>query len=312
MPGRRLLRRVMQDLTGLNERRNTFILAILLVAILLVPAIPGAAQVGRADAPPAVPSTTPTPTPTPTPTDDPSSEEVLGGVIDRLDDLGGSEAPEPTTAPSEPTDVEAEGEEPEEVVAPTPPSQEPAPAEGEVVAQGDEPVPAVEPTVPAEGEAAADGEVPALTPPPIETYGVSVVPSLGTAQRPLSDPLSGDPMVLAPMVAGQDVKPESPAVAGTAAPEKSALLEAAEPVQNVAAASLSVIQPSWFATTMAMLVLLGAAAYGAVLRRRGERVPEALAFGRPVGGAVRPSDQSRMARSVRPADLRGAARSIRP
>ena len=299
MSGRRYLTRLMQDLTGLTERRHTITLAILLIAILLVPSLPGAAQIGRGEAaPPPVPAATPTPTPTPTPepTEDPSSDDVLSGVMDRLDGMGEDEAPAdgPTAAPSDPASdpavVEAEGDDAEEVVAPTAPPAD-QPVEGEV---------------PVEGEGAVDGEQPGIEPPPITSYGVSVVPSLGSAARPLTNPLSNDPLVMAPMVAGQEVAPngQGSAVAEAAA----AIAPVADPVSNVAAASLSIIQPSWFATTMAMLVLLVAAAYGALLRRRGEQVPEALAF----TGAVRPGDQRAHARSVRPADMAAGVRSIRP
>ena len=124
----------------------------------------------------------------------------------------------------------------------------------------------------------------------------------------IRDSVSGEPLVLAPMVAGQQIVPGTTDVAVTAE-DQSVLQAAAEPVRNVAAASLSVVQPSWYATTLALLVLLGAACYGAVLRRRGEEVPEAIAF----TGAVRPGDRRpSAARSVRPVDMQRSVRSVRP
>lgn len=312
----------MHDLTGAGERRTTLMLALLVAGILLLPLSPSAAQIARpgdpADAsteaaPTPTPTPTPTATPTPTPTtappplaeDDgePTLADMLEDFEEQLADGEGEGEPSP---PGEPGtgggsgEVEAEGGDAQEVVeAP----QAPQPAEGEVAAEG-EGVPA---EAPVEGEEAA-AEDTGVAPPPIETYGVSVVPSLGTAARPLTDPVSGEPLVLAPMVAGQQIVPGTTDVA-VSAEDPAILRVAAEPVRNVAAASLSVVQPSWYATTLALLVLLGAASYGAVLRRRGEEVPEAIAF----TGAVRPGDRRpSAARSVRPVDMQRSVRSVRP
>ena len=300
----------MHDLTGAVERRTTLMLALLIGAILLLPVAPSGAQVDRPDRTGPTPAVVPTPTPTPEPTPEPTAEPGLGGVLDEVEDQLGeddgedqAEAPAPPAASEapaseseEPAEVQAEGNEAQEVIA-APEAPAPvdrgdgaAPADGDVAAEGE---------APAEGAVAADG----IAPPPIETYGVNVVPSLGTAARPLTNPYSGDPMVLAPMVAGQQVK----GAPDPAPIDKSALLQVVEPARNVAAASLSVVQPSWYATTMALLVLLAAASYGAVLRRRGEDVPEAIAF----TGAVRPRNTG-TGRSVRPVDLQRSVRSVRP
>jgi hypothetical protein len=141
------------------------------------------------------------------------------------------------------------------------------------------------------------------------SYGVSVVPSLGTASQPLTNPLGGDvppPLVLAPQVAGQPVA-AGRADAPAAAPGSPSGLLAVEPVRDVAAATLSIVRPSWTATALALVLLVSAAGYAAVLRRRGAEVPEALAVAR----AIRPADLP-AARSVRPADLGARARSVRP
>jgi hypothetical protein len=81
-------------------------------------------------------------------------------------------------------------------------------------------------------------------------------------------------------------------------------------VNDLAAATLSIVQPSWYATTVALVLMLAAASYGALLRRRGEEVPESIA----IMSAIRPHDATALAaRSIRPADIATPkARSIRP
>ncbi len=181
------------------------------------------------------------------------------------------------------------------------PPAAPAPGQTDVAAAGDQPSPA--PT----------GQ-PGIEPPPAIAYGPQVVPSLGTATAPMTNELAGfdgtAPLVLAPQIAGQQVQPNGPGVGTATSTAPSGFASAVEPVQDVAAATLSIVQPSWYATTVALLVLLAAASSGAVLRRRGEDVPEGL----PLSAAVRPRDAAaHQARSVRPADLgRRAPRSIRP
>jgi hypothetical protein len=117
------------------------------------------------------------------------------------------------------------------------------------------------------------------------------------------------PLVLAPLVAdGSQVPGQAGAWSSTST--ESGLLGNVGPVRDVTAATLSVVQPSWYATVTALLVLLGAAVYGAILRRRGEMVPAVLA----IPTAVRPMDgPALVAMSVRPMDITPShARSIRP
>lgn len=308
--------RFMQDLTGASERRATVTLALLVVAALMLPTSPSVAAPGGPTEPPADPVSVlvaPTPTPTPTPTATQGEQESEApepqstasedaeppSLGDMIEDYASEEAAagdDPGTdgdADGDPTTVEAEGGDAEEVV------EAPAAPEGEDVGvAGEDPD-----QVGVDGEALGEDGV---VPPPIETYGVSVVPSLGTAQRPLTnDYAAAEPVVLAPLVAGQDVQQDQAAGAS----QDSSVLRVSDPARNVAAASLSVVQPSWYATSVALLVMLAAAAYGAVLRRRGEQVPDAIAF----AASVRPGDRRAHAvRSVRPADLSGNARSVRP
>ncbi|MEE8602616.1 hypothetical protein [Euzebya tangerina] len=311
----------MFDLTGTAQRNSIRILALLVASVLLIPvsataqdedtptttSAPTEQQSPAAPALPAEPTPTPMPTPTPSPTADASTED-LGSV--------GDVAPVPPTAPALP--------------------QEEQPATGVVQAEGGsaEEV-AIVPVVPADPGAAeaveaADGAAPAIAPPPITTYGPQVVPSLGTATAPNTNTYTGvpggfvPPTVLAPEVAsGPQAAPGTP-VTGSSSTDGSVqasgatslttpqtgIAVAIQPVSNVAAASLSIVQPSWFATAFAMVIMLVAASYGAMLRRRGEVVPEALDFSR----AIRPRDASVLAvRSVRPLDLdEGQVSSVRP
>lgn len=221
---------------------------------------------------------------------------------------GGAEEARPPEVPGAGTDGDvgaAEGGAVEEVPAPAAPEGAAAPDTPEAAAAPDEPAAAAD-----AADAAADA------PPPIEIYGPQVVPSLGTATAPGTQDFtvadSPSPLVLAPMVAGAQVKPGGITSTGGDVDgiDKQPLLSAPEQVRQVAAASLSIVRPSWYATATALAILLGAAAYATMLRRRGEEVPEALR----IPGSVRPGDRLAVAvRSVRPVDLDlRQASSVRP
>lgn len=251
-------------------------------------------------APPAVPTPTPTPE-QPAPTPRPSTEAPL------VPELPATEAPPGQLGT-------AEGEDPEEVAAP-PGTPDLAPPPGDPAAGA--------PADPAAPPAQLDPSAAGLEPPPVD-YGPNLVPSLQTATAPsssLDGSFDGGPSVPAPMVAGDD--PASPASApqGGAATTPSAggtpTTPTAEPspfatpsaVLTVAASSLDVVRPTWYATALAVLVVVAAAVWATAVRvRNGDEVLPVLS------GAVRPADvPAWLGRSVRPADLpRQAGHSIRP
>ncbi|HUG86519.1 MAG TPA: hypothetical protein VMM13_18270, partial [Euzebya sp.] len=252
------------------------------------------------------PTATPTPTPTATPTATATADD--GASAPEADAptppaLPGQTAGEPSPPPStSPGAVQAEGDSTQEVVAPP---VAPAPAGEEVAAADGTP-----PTEAAPGE----GEE-AVQPPPLDSYGPQLTPSLGTAISPLTnemaDVTADAPLVLAPQVAGQPGQPTQPGSAPPAgSPVESGFGTTIHPVQHAAAATLNIVQPSWYATAAALLVLVAAAGYAAVLRQRGQDVPDVLA----IPSAIRPGDSPmHMVRSIRPADLgEPQVRSIRP
>ena len=267
---------------------------------------------------PALPPST-DPTVQASPSESASDDGVVGAVVP----VPPSEPSAPSSAPGQ---VQAEGSAAEEVVV-SPVVPEQAPGGEDVAVAGEDAAAEQLPVV----DSPADEDDAAPAPPAITAYGPQVVPSLGTAFAPNTNTYTGTvggsaPEVLAPEVAGADPgAPQAPpgetltgtaSVAGTAglmpagSPAATGLEAVMDPVRTAASSSLSIVQPSWFATTLALLILLVAASYGALLRRRGEFVPEAVDFSR----AIRPGDAARLAvSSVRPTDLvTGQARSIRP
>ena len=253
----------MPDLTDRRERLGVTRLALLVLAIMLLPGTVAAAQDATEEpAPPPTDEPTvepPAPEPRPLPVEEdldavvappstPAADDAQGD-----DDAGTASDGEAPALPPEPAPAEveaAEGEEAEEVAAP--------------------------PGVPAQDDTALETPLPPAAPevPPVVDLGVNRVPTFGTAVRPATGdaPLAGlRPYVESPQVAGVQVAPAPGAEDETdPAPTGKQVVTPPQPLLRAAAASLQIIRPSWPATALAFVLTLGAAAVraAAVSRRR--------------------------------------------
>lgn len=323
-------------------------LALLVLAVLLVPVQGAVAQTALApgdgaqapaadaegptptaeptDEPTAVPTPAPAvppvplplPVPTAEPTDEPSAEPTAAPTDDASSEDEDVAAPPSTPVADEPSPVGAAGDDPEEVPAPPGvPEDEAAAAEPSTPA-ADAGVPADQPADAATAASgpAADPLVPASAP-PLADYGRNLVPSFGTATSPIG---AGVRPVAAPLTAAPTSSSVPRPQIAEALDKPDVVSLAKEPAPPVAGralltsslAALEAARPTAPAMLLSLAMLVVAAAYGSALRRRSGEEPSAAL--RPFGASVRPgSGGVGFGRAVRPADLpTGFGRSVRP
>lgn len=238
---------------------------------------------------------------------EPAPEQPTFDDYDGSDDQAGEPQP-PETPSQQPADDDkpAAGGSDDDAPPTLPPAQW-APAE-EFGAQGQEPQEVVAPE-PVQDPAAAEAEAAVEAP----NLGQNLAPSLQTAVQPLTDLDSqyrGTVSVPAPLVAGDDVL-----VSPEAAPAGDAAAVEGSPKALVYSAALTLeqVEPNLPATLVALAVLGGAALVGALNQRRDLLPQVSRGFG-PMGVPVRPDTLPEWAgRSVRPVDHDAArGRSVRP